>query len=93
MILSTNVAPRRVVGVNVKALALEEVTNVPNVPQVFVMVLTPVPVQRNLQDVSLPEPIIWGVEAERTLMVKYLASQVSARPLTTIVVKVNVSLV
>ena len=78
---------------NVKALSSEVVTYVPNDPQVFVMVVTAVPVQRNLQDVSLPEPIIWGVEPESTLTVKYLLLQLSARPLITIVVKVNVSLV
>ena len=76
-----------------KLLALVVVTYVPNVPQEFVMLATAVPVHSNLQDVSLPEPIIWGVEPESTLTVKYFVSQVSAIPLTTIVVKVNVSLV
>ena len=47
----------------------------------------------NLQYVSLAEPIIWGVEPESTLTVKYLLLQPEARSLIAIEVKVNVSLV
>jgi len=88
VILSTNVAPGRVVGINVKEVILV-VGTVPHVDPITAAVDC---FHWIAQNVAEADPIIWGVEPESTLILNQLSAQPDAISLTTIELKVNVSL-